>query len=53
MPMLTDGSDPLGVAGFATHHLPLEQAPARIRHLQEQGRWLYQADGCIKVVLRP
>jgi hypothetical protein len=26
MPMVADGSDPLGVTSFATHHLPLEQA---------------------------
>jgi threonine dehydrogenase-like Zn-dependent dehydrogenase len=28
MPMVADGSDPLGVHTFATHHLPLEEAPA-------------------------
>ena len=27
MAMVADGSDPLGVTGLATHHLPLEQAP--------------------------
>ena len=27
MPMVSDGSDPLDVVGFATHHLALEQAP--------------------------
>ncbi len=47
MPMVTDGSDPLGVVGFATHHLPLEQAP----HGYDIFRT--KADGCIKVVLRP
>jgi hypothetical protein len=27
MPIVADGSDPLGVQAFATHHLPLEEAP--------------------------
>jgi hypothetical protein len=27
MPIVSDGSDPLGVTSFATHQLPLEQAP--------------------------
>jgi threonine dehydrogenase-like Zn-dependent dehydrogenase len=47
MPMVSDGGDPLGVVGFATHHLPLEQAP----HGYEIFR--NKADGCIKVVLQP
>jgi threonine dehydrogenase-like Zn-dependent dehydrogenase len=41
------GSDPLGAAGFATRHLPLEQAP----HGYEIFR--NKADGCIRVVLQP
>jgi threonine dehydrogenase-like Zn-dependent dehydrogenase len=47
MPMVTDTDDPLGVVGFATHHLPLEQAP----HGYDMFR--NKADGCIKVVLQP
>jgi threonine dehydrogenase-like Zn-dependent dehydrogenase len=47
MPMVADGSDPLGVRTFATHRLPLEEAP----HGYEIFR--NKADGCIKVVLQP
>jgi threonine dehydrogenase-like Zn-dependent dehydrogenase len=47
LPMVSDSADPLGVTSFATHHLPLEQAP--------QGYEMFRnkTDGCIKVVLRP
>ncbi|MEV6318141.1 zinc-dependent alcohol dehydrogenase [Streptomyces sp. NPDC051776] len=46
MPLVSDG-DPLGVEGFATHHVRLEDAP-----------WAYQtfqakADGMVKVLLEP
>jgi threonine dehydrogenase-like Zn-dependent dehydrogenase len=46
LPLLTDG-DPLGVDGFATHRLPLDQAP--------QGYEMFQKkrDGAIKVLLQP
>jgi len=47
MPMVADGSDPLGVQGFATHHLALEQAPRGYEMFRDK------ADGCIKVVLQP
>ncbi|MGH3151173.1 MAG: zinc-binding dehydrogenase, partial [Streptosporangiaceae bacterium] len=47
MPMVTDPDDPLGVVGFATHHLPLDQAPHGYDIFRNK------ADGCIKVVLRP
>jgi threonine dehydrogenase-like Zn-dependent dehydrogenase len=47
MPMVTDGSDPLGVISFASHHLPLEQAPHGYDIFRNK------AEGCIKVVLRP
>jgi threonine dehydrogenase-like Zn-dependent dehydrogenase len=47
MPMVADSVDPLGVRTFATHRLPLEQAP----HGYEIFR--NKADGCIKVVLQP
>jgi threonine dehydrogenase-like Zn-dependent dehydrogenase len=47
MPMVADSGDPLGVQTFATHHLPLDQAP----HGYEIFR--NKADGCIKIVLQP
>jgi hypothetical protein len=47
LPMVNDSSDPLGVNQFATHHLPLEDAPHGYKIFQSK------ADGCIKVVLQP
>jgi threonine dehydrogenase-like Zn-dependent dehydrogenase len=47
MPMVTDASDPLGVTGFATHHLSLEQAPHGYDTFRDK------AEGCLKVVLQP
>ena len=47
MPMVRDGGDPLGVVGFATHHLPLEQASHGYEIFRNKD------DGCIKVVLQP
>jgi threonine dehydrogenase-like Zn-dependent dehydrogenase len=46
LPLLTDG-DPLGVDDLATHHLPLEDAPAAYQMFREK------RNGCIKVVLKP
>ena len=46
MPLLLDG-DPLGVDGFATHRLPLEQAPEAYEKFQRK------EDGYVKVVLQP
>jgi threonine dehydrogenase-like Zn-dependent dehydrogenase len=46
MPLLTDG-DPLGVDGFATHKLPLEQAPQAYQRFQKK------EDGAIKILLQP
>jgi threonine dehydrogenase-like Zn-dependent dehydrogenase len=46
MPLLTD-SDPLGVESFATHHLPLEEAPEAYETFQKK------EDGMIKVVFTP
>jgi threonine dehydrogenase-like Zn-dependent dehydrogenase len=46
LPLLTD-ADPLGVDGFATHHLRLDQAPEAYDMFQKK------ADGCVKVVLSP
>jgi threonine dehydrogenase-like Zn-dependent dehydrogenase len=47
LPLVLDDDDPLGVRGFATHHLPLDEAPAAYEMFQKK------EDGCIKVVLRP
>jgi threonine dehydrogenase-like Zn-dependent dehydrogenase len=46
MPLLTD-ADPLGVEDFATHTMPLEDAPLGYKMFQEK------QDGMIKVVLKP
>jgi len=46
LPLLTD-ADPLGVDGFATHHLPLEDAPKAYETFQKK------QDGAVKIVLRP
>jgi threonine dehydrogenase-like Zn-dependent dehydrogenase len=46
LPLLTD-ADPLGVDGFATHRLPLEQAPQAYSMFQKK------QDGAVKVLLRP
>jgi threonine dehydrogenase-like Zn-dependent dehydrogenase len=46
LPLLSD-DDPLGVDDFATHHLPLEDAPAAYRAFQQK------QDGMVKVVFRP
>jgi len=46
LPLLTD-DDPLGVDGFATHHLPLEEGPDAYAKFQEK------RDDVFKVVLRP
>jgi threonine dehydrogenase-like Zn-dependent dehydrogenase len=47
MPLVSDESDPLGVRAFATHHLPLEDAPRGYEIFRDK------ADGCLKVVLQP
>lgn len=46
MPLLADG-DPLGVEGFATHQLPLDDAPKAYEMFQQKD------DGAIKVLLQP
>jgi threonine dehydrogenase-like Zn-dependent dehydrogenase len=46
MPLLTD-EDPLGVEHFATHRVPLEQAPQMYENFQEK------KDGTVKVLLKP
>lgn len=46
LPLLTD-ADPLGVDSFATHVLPLEDAPHAYEILQKK------QDGAVKVILQP
>lgn len=46
LPLLSD-DDPLGVDGFATHHLPLDGAPEA--YAMFQGK----QDGAVKVLFRP
>ncbi|MGW0531134.1 alcohol dehydrogenase catalytic domain-containing protein [Streptomyces sp. NPDC003032] len=46
LPLLTD-DDPLGVDGFATHHLSLEEGPNAYETFQAK------EDGMIKTLLRP
>jgi len=46
LPLLLDG-DPLGVETFATHRLPLDEAPRAYRDFQEK------KDGTVKVLLQP
>jgi threonine dehydrogenase-like Zn-dependent dehydrogenase len=46
LPLLVDG-DPLGVDGFATHRLPLEDAPQAYAQFQKK------QDGMVKVLLQP
>ena len=46
LPLLQDG-DPLGVEGFATHHVPLTEAPQAYETFQKK------EDGAFKVVFMP
>jgi threonine dehydrogenase-like Zn-dependent dehydrogenase len=45
--LLAKDDDVLGVESLATHHVPLEEAPAAYEMFQKK------QDGCVKVVLRP
>ncbi len=47
LPLLNDDSDPLGTESFATHHLPLEDAPKAYAQFRDK------EDGMIKVVFTP
>jgi len=47
MPLLTDPDDPLGVDGFATHRIPLTEAPHGYEIFQKK------EDGAIKILLQP
>jgi threonine dehydrogenase-like Zn-dependent dehydrogenase len=46
LPLLTD-EDPLGVDTFATHHVPLEEAPQAYANFREK------KEGTVKVLLTP
>jgi threonine dehydrogenase-like Zn-dependent dehydrogenase len=46
MPLLTD-DDPLGVDSFATHTLPLDEAPHAYDIFQKK------QDGAVKIILKP
>ena len=47
LPLLSGDDDPLGVDGFATHHLPLEDAPHAYEIFQKK------QDGAFKILLKP
>jgi threonine dehydrogenase-like Zn-dependent dehydrogenase len=47
LPLLSGDDDPLGVDTFATHHVPLADAPAAYEMFQKK------ADGAFKVVFKP
>jgi threonine dehydrogenase-like Zn-dependent dehydrogenase len=47
MPLVTDDADPLGTEDFATHRLPLAEAPAAYERFQSK------QDGTFKVVFNP
>jgi threonine dehydrogenase-like Zn-dependent dehydrogenase len=47
MPLLSGDDDPLGVEGFATHHLPLDDAPVAYETFQKK------EDNAFKVLLMP
>jgi threonine dehydrogenase-like Zn-dependent dehydrogenase len=46
LPLVTDG-DPLGAEGFATHRMPLEDAPKGYEIFQKK------QDGALKILLQP
>jgi threonine dehydrogenase-like Zn-dependent dehydrogenase len=47
LPLVTDDSDPLGVEDFATHHVPLDEAPHAYEFFQKK------EDGAFKILLKP
>jgi threonine dehydrogenase-like Zn-dependent dehydrogenase len=47
LPLLEGDDDPLGVDGFATHHLPLSEAPQAYETFQKK------EDGAFKIVFQP
>ncbi len=47
LPLLLDDADPLGTEGFATHRVPLEEAPEAYAHFRAK------EEGMVKVVFTP
>ena len=47
MPLLADDSDPLGTESFATHRIPIDEAPQAYEMFQQK------EDGAIKIVIKP
>ena len=47
MPLLVDDADPLGTEDFATHQVPLSEAPTAYEQFQKK------TDGTVKVVFKP
>jgi threonine dehydrogenase-like Zn-dependent dehydrogenase len=47
LPLLTGDDDPLGVDTYATHRLPIDEAPRAYEIFQKK------QDGCFKVLLQP
>ncbi len=47
MPLLVGGGDPLGVEDFATHKMPLDEAPHAYEIFQNK------QDGAVKILLQP
>jgi threonine dehydrogenase-like Zn-dependent dehydrogenase len=47
LPLLTGDDDPLGVESFATHHVPLEDAPRAYEIFQKK------EDNAFKILLKP
>jgi threonine dehydrogenase-like Zn-dependent dehydrogenase len=47
LPLLTGDGDPLGVDAFATHHLPIDEAPHAYEIFQKK------EDGAFKILLQP
>jgi threonine dehydrogenase-like Zn-dependent dehydrogenase len=47
MPLLVEDTDPLGTEDFATHRVPLSEAPTAYRNFQKK------TDGTVKVIFQP
>jgi threonine dehydrogenase-like Zn-dependent dehydrogenase len=47
LPLVSGDDDPLGVEGFASHHVPLTEAPQAYETFQKK------EDGAFKVVFQP
>ena len=47
MPLVTADDDPLGVESFATHHVPLDEAPHAYEIFQKK------EDNAFKILLKP